>query len=368
MTISFTGERFVPGQGGARIAYEHLHRYLFARRWSAGKRVLDVAGGEGYGAALLARSAAHVWVVELDGASVRHAHQTYPSGNQTHVQADSTRLPFTGESMDLVVALELLEHITDQAGLVAELARVCRKDAVVLISTPNKAAYSDARNYSNPFHVREFYREEFIELLRGHFENVILLTQQVRSGSFIASFAENGSEIISEPAPDERRTPVEPMYFLALCGKAALPLPPPESFYVDVTDSLFEEFTQEIERLGRWGKDQGQQLAEKDRTLARVLDEVAERDRSIVRLQEAMGWEVSRRDRSIEQLQKEFAERSRWVVALQGDIAERDDRLRRTTELLEHTDAELKSVASHLGRIRHALPYRILCRFGILPK
>jgi len=55
----FTGERFLPGVAG-EIAYEHCHRYAFARRFVTGARVLDAACGEGYGAALLAGVRAHV--------------------------------------------------------------------------------------------------------------------------------------------------------------------------------------------------------------------------------------------------------------------------------------------------------------------
>jgi len=55
--LEFTGERFVPGTHG-EIWVEHWHRYHFAARWARGKRVLDVACGEGYGSAVLAREAA----------------------------------------------------------------------------------------------------------------------------------------------------------------------------------------------------------------------------------------------------------------------------------------------------------------------
>src|SRR5689334_20789642 len=57
--LPFTGERFIPGTRG-EIWIEHWHRYHFASRWVAGKRVLDIACGEGYGTALLARRAAQV--------------------------------------------------------------------------------------------------------------------------------------------------------------------------------------------------------------------------------------------------------------------------------------------------------------------
>ena len=46
--LPFTGERFTPECVG-ELAYEHWHRYAFARRLAPGRRVLDAACGEGYG-------------------------------------------------------------------------------------------------------------------------------------------------------------------------------------------------------------------------------------------------------------------------------------------------------------------------------
>ena len=67
--LEFTGERYVPGTAG-EIAHEHWHRYAFARRFVAGRRVLDVACGEGYGSALLSEAAASV---TRQGSSGPHA-------------------------------------------------------------------------------------------------------------------------------------------------------------------------------------------------------------------------------------------------------------------------------------------------------
>ncbi len=69
----FTGERYIPGQGGFQLAYEHLHRYLFASRWAQGKSVLDVGAGVGYGSLTLARTARCVCAVDADPASLRYA-------------------------------------------------------------------------------------------------------------------------------------------------------------------------------------------------------------------------------------------------------------------------------------------------------
>src|SRR5262249_55559607 len=128
--IEFTRERFVPGQGGARIAYEHLHRYLLARRLAPGGVALDVAPGTGYGAALLSERASFVAAVWLDGPSIAWGARCYSRSNLSFLRADPTRLPLRSATVDLAVAFEVLEHVprSDQEALVTETARVLRRD------------------------------------------------------------------------------------------------------------------------------------------------------------------------------------------------------------------------------------------------
>ncbi len=374
--IEFTGERFVPGEGGAQIAYEHLHRYLFARRWAGGRLVLDAAAGAGYGAALLASSAAAAWALEMDAATVASGRAVYASPNLRFLRGDATRMPFLGGSLDLITAFEVLEHLSDPEALVREIARVCRRDGLALISTPNKAVYSDARSYHNPFHIREFYREEFLTLLRASFQYVVLFHQQIRAGSLIAAEGGNGWEVLTEPPPEDRRAPAGPMYFVAVCGHRPVEERLPRgSAYLDPTDALISEWGSEatrlndaIERLGGWGKSLEAELARRDETLRRTLDEVGERDRTIGALQQEMGSEIAARDRSLRNLQQDFEERSRWAAGLQEDVASRDALLRQTTDALDRTDAELKSTEARLSRIRHSFLYRVLCRLGLLPR
>jgi len=52
--LEWTGERYVPWMEPGEIHYEHLHRYRFAKEFVKGKKVLDLACGEGYGSNLLA--------------------------------------------------------------------------------------------------------------------------------------------------------------------------------------------------------------------------------------------------------------------------------------------------------------------------
>lgn len=59
------GERFLPEIMGGITALEHVHRYLFALQLIPGRRVLDIASGEGYGTSLLADRSVDAWGVEI---------------------------------------------------------------------------------------------------------------------------------------------------------------------------------------------------------------------------------------------------------------------------------------------------------------
>ncbi len=367
----FTGERYIPGQGGAQIAYEHLHRYLFASRLAMRRLVLDVATGSGYGAALLARSARRVWAMDIDREALEFARGAWKRENLDFFQADATRLPLPSGSVDLAVAVEVLEHLEDPEELVRELARVCAPAGVAVISTPNKSVYSDARAYRNPYHVHEFGRDDLLMLLKGHFRNVRLLDQHTRAGSLITGSTSGADpeEILTDPAPAGCGPAVEPMYHVALCGRGDLPEQvPAASAYLDLTDMLLREWEQrqldsateigrlndEITKLGVWGKELEETVARRDEALRKALGRLEA-------LQERHDDYVRKQQEEYERLRREFDDRGLWAKDLEKRVADRD-------ALLGQTGAELERVGENLARIRHHLLYRILCRLGMLPR
>jgi 2-polyprenyl-6-hydroxyphenyl methylase / 3-demethylubiquinone-9 3-methyltransferase len=58
----------------------------------------------------------------------------------TPLLGDVTALPLADGRFDVVVAGELMEHVTDRAGAVAELARVLRPGGLVVLDTVNSTA------------------------------------------------------------------------------------------------------------------------------------------------------------------------------------------------------------------------------------
>src|SRR3954471_14002428 len=148
--MEFTGERFVPGTRG-NIELEHLHRYLQAGEIAAGKVVLDIASGEGYGSAMLANSAARVIGVDISAAAVYHAADRYKKENLEYKVGSCADIPVPDASVDMVVSFETLEHHDQHEQMMREFKRVLRPAGVVLISSPDKDHYSVAPNYSNPY-------------------------------------------------------------------------------------------------------------------------------------------------------------------------------------------------------------------------
>ena len=70
MNLEFTGERFVPSTEVDPTHYEHVHRYIFANQFVNGKKVLDLACGEGYGAKILSENAVEVTGIDIDKTTI----------------------------------------------------------------------------------------------------------------------------------------------------------------------------------------------------------------------------------------------------------------------------------------------------------
>jgi SAM-dependent methyltransferase len=248
--LPFTGERFVPGAKG-EIWMEHWHRYHFAARWAAGRRVLDVACGEGYGSALLATVAARVTGIDLSQPAIAHAQRTYAgTPNLEFARASCTRLPLADGSVDLAVTFETLEHIEGQARFLDELARVVKPGGVLVLSCPNKVEYSDKRGYANEFHVRELYREELAELVAARFPFSEWYGQRPTFYSVIAPEAPEAARgelvEVDEGAPAQAaRALSHPLYFLVVASRdpqALESVRPAVSVLADRGDWIYHDY------------------------------------------------------------------------------------------------------------------------------
>ena len=182
--MPFTGERLTSDYGG-QTKFEHLHRYLLAREFCRGMEVLDVASGEGYGAALIAQIARSVVGIEIASEAVAHATTSYACPNLRFLAGDARALPLPDAAFDVAVSFETIEHFAEQERFVAEVRRVLRPGGLFIVSTPDRDNYSPAEAPANPYHVRELTCDEFLALLRGQFADVDLLLQRPVLGSVL---------------------------------------------------------------------------------------------------------------------------------------------------------------------------------------
>jgi ubiquinone/menaquinone biosynthesis C-methylase UbiE len=157
---------------------EHRSRYRFAQPHVAGKRVLEIACGTGFGSHMLAEAGAKSVVgVDVTVDAVAAASRAFASPHVHFLQGDGTALPFADDTFDVVTSFETIEHIPKYPVFVKELRRVTTAGGHLILSTPN--ALLTSQYPRNPFHVHEFVPEELQELLRQYYQRVELRGQLV---------------------------------------------------------------------------------------------------------------------------------------------------------------------------------------------
>jgi ubiquinone/menaquinone biosynthesis C-methylase UbiE len=177
-----TGERMIPESSDRFTFWEHVYRYAFACRFVKGKRVLDVACGEGYGSASLQQAgAANVIGIDVSPETCEHARQKYGVDARC-ASAEKIRLP--NNSIDIVVSFETIEHLPNPLRFLDECARVLAPGGRLIISTPNKGLYRAPNEPQNPFHCSEMTEDEFASALRSRFRKLELFSQHPRSASW----------------------------------------------------------------------------------------------------------------------------------------------------------------------------------------
>jgi SAM-dependent methyltransferase len=234
--LTFTGERLTAAFGG-QTEIENLHRYLTAREWCKDKDVLDVASGEGCGAALLAQVARSVVGVEIAPEAVDRANGSYRTNNLSFVVGDARSLPSPDATFDVVISFGTIEHFAEQRLFLSEIRRVLRTGGLLIVSTPERDNYSPAESAADPSHVRELTQTEFEMLLRSYFADVSVMLQRPIFGSVLLP---NGGGKAA-PLCFERRGDghfegslnlPRPRYVVAFASDDPVPLPP-SSVYID---------------------------------------------------------------------------------------------------------------------------------------
>lgn len=260
--LTFTGERFLPNLAGEMWA-EHWHRYHFVLPLIKGKKVLDVASGEGYGSALMADTACSVTGVDVSRDAVAHANAAYPAKrNLNFIEGSCAKLPFNDATFDVVVSYETIEHIEEQQEFLDEIKRVLSPSGMLIMSSPNRAEYSDARGYTNEFHVKELYRAQLADLLVARFNCLSWFSQRNAFVSMIVpealevpgtvAVAGGETRTISKANPQTLAPALPALYFLVVAtndGTAMDRLTPRLSVFTDSEEWAYDDYRQSYQAM-----------------------------------------------------------------------------------------------------------------------
>jgi glycosyltransferase involved in cell wall biosynthesis/SAM-dependent methyltransferase len=362
--LVFDGERFIPG-AGVGIAYEHWSRYAFASQLVEGRDVLEVGCGEGYGSAFLAERARSVVAFDASGDAIMHARKKY--GAAARFEQMTVRSFFEAgpeAAFDMIVAFELIEHIPpeDQALLIDGIRHALRPGGIALISTPDKLLYTDVRLAKNPFHVREYYRDEFVAELKARFPEVRIYEQALLTGCAVvapgdarlAAVQMSWTDLVRAQGTCRPGLKTSGEYLVALVGAEALPQLP-SVLLADFSRKLIAEGLQferhTADRLAR--ELEGARRAWEDAT---KVEAQAREDLVAARREEAQAREelaAARRESS--EAREATAREQASVGELRAELADARSALRAQKYQARHG---LEPSARDLARILRSVPAR----------
>ncbi len=341
----FTGERVIPGLVDNDLLNEHLARYRFAERFP-GAAALDVGCGTGYGTRDIG--------IDLSGEAIAYARANFPAAR--FLQANGEAMPFADASFDLVTAFEVIEHLDRWPELLNEANRVLKPKGILLVSTPNKAYYSEmrAKTGPNPFHRHEFEYAEFEAALYAVFPHVRIWAQNHADTIVFAPL--NPASVALEAQGDPH--PENAHFFLAACSRTEI----------------------EYAGLFAWLPASANVLRERERHIARLEGELVQKDEWLAGLKsdhaalhhgarsragrregahlwaEHVNQELTQRDQRILELQEEAEERLAWTRGLEAQIATASTEVERLQVEVEARTDWARSIEAQLEiRTEHVL-------------
>jgi len=114
----------------------HARVKAVAELLPSGGRLLDIGCSAGEIGRLVADRFDSVAGVDLSERDIRYG-QAFKSANQCLAVGDVTRLPLRSAAFDAALCIETLEHIPDDAAVLAEACRVLKSGGFLLVSVPH---------------------------------------------------------------------------------------------------------------------------------------------------------------------------------------------------------------------------------------
>ncbi len=162
-----------------------LHEYLMFLRHQAAYRlaqnhstpdskVLDFGSGTGYGSKIMTGHFQSYQGLDNSPEAIAHANATFGDEAVSFDLVDPEKpLPFKDNTFDLILSFQVIEHVHNVKGYLAEINRLLKKDARALITTPNRLLRCyKFQKPMNEFHLKEYSPKELLKATRPFFNAV----------------------------------------------------------------------------------------------------------------------------------------------------------------------------------------------------
>ncbi|NQT04250.1 MAG: class I SAM-dependent methyltransferase [Planctomycetes bacterium] len=153
----------------------HIKAYEFVAPFCENMKVLDVGCFIGYGETRLFSKAKEIVAIDRDDNALEFARQNRSLPNVNFKKVDAKHLPFSDETFDIVIAFQLIEHISpDETGrFLSDVQRVLKMNGLLFVVTPNrKFRLLPFQRPFNSEHFREFTAKGLYKILRTNFKDV----------------------------------------------------------------------------------------------------------------------------------------------------------------------------------------------------
>jgi len=168
---------------GTLLRWYALKNILRHEIWN-GAVILDIGGYDGEICYRLKKilPKLNITVVDIDKTGLKLAREK----GLNILYASALRLPIKNSQIDIVLCLDLIEHVKEDSGLIKEISRVLKKDGKVILTTPMQEGVSfpflskqkiETINKSWG-HVRKGYSLKEIENLFKNYNLMIIKTSE----------------------------------------------------------------------------------------------------------------------------------------------------------------------------------------------
>ena len=142
-----------------RKAYEIVSKEIYGN-------VLEIGSGEGYGLKMIYDKCSNVYAIDKSRYSISSLSKKIPN-----VTVIKNKVPpikdIKDNSLDFVIAFQVIEHIKKDSFFLKEIHRVLKKDGILFLTTPN----SEKTLVRNPWHYKEYNFTELKGMLDGIFQD-----------------------------------------------------------------------------------------------------------------------------------------------------------------------------------------------------